>query len=149
MLKKSPMSKTFVPKKGQIQRQWWLVDAKDKTLGRLASKVANILQGKHKPIYTPFLLCGDYVVVINAQHIKVTGRKLTQKVYDKYSGYPSGRKEITLNGLMKKNPSKILYLAIKGMLPKNRLAKRMLLSLKIFPEDKHAHTAQNPKTLEL
>jgi large subunit ribosomal protein L13 len=143
------IGKTWVPKKGQIQRQWLVVDAKDKTLGRLASRIAIILQGKHKPTYTSFLLSGDYVIVINARYIKVTGNKWSKKTYDKYSGYPSGRKEITLQELFRKNPSKVLYLAIKGMLPKNRLAKRMLNSLKIYPENNYPHQAQNPKKLEL
>jgi len=151
MLKNLPMDKrkTLVPKKEQIKREWLLVDAKEKTLGRLASQIAKILQGKHKPYYTPFLLTGDYVVVINAKYVKLTGKKMLEKVYDKYSGYPGGRKEITLSELLKKNPSKVLYLAVKGMLPKNRLAKRMLNSLKIYPEDKYPHQAQSPKLVEV
>ncbi|MBN2120428.1 MAG: 50S ribosomal protein L13 [Candidatus Omnitrophica bacterium] len=143
------MSKSFIPKKDQIKREWCLVDAKDKTLGRLATRIARVLQGKHKPIYTPFLLCGDYVVVINASHVRLSGRKTAQKVYDKYSGYPSGRKEITFKDIFKKDPCKILYFAVKGMLPKNRLAKQMLNSLKLYPQDSHSHASQNPRKLEL
>ena len=151
MLKKLPMTttKTWIPKKGQIKREWFLVDAKDKTLGRLACRIARILQGKHKPTYTPFLLCGDYVIVINATGIKVTGNKWVKKIYDKYSGFPSGRKEITMQGLFKKNPSRIIYLAVKRMLPKNKLAKSMINSLKIYPHDEYPHQAQKPKKIEL
>ena len=141
--------RTWVPKKGRIKREWLLIDAKEKTLGRLASQIAKILQGKHKPTYTPFLLSGDYVVVINAKYIRLTGKKMLEKIYDKYSGYPGGRKEISLRELLNKNPSKVLYLAVKGMLPKNRLAKRMLNSLKIYPEDNHPHKAQSPKQIKV
>ncbi len=141
--------RTWVPKKGRIKREWLLIDAKEKTLGRLASQIAKILQGKHKPTYTPFLLSGDYVVVINARYIRLTGKKMLEKIYDKYSGYPGGRKEISLRELLNKNPSKVLYLAVKGMLPKNRLAKRMLNSLKIYPEDSHPHKAQSPKQIKV
>ena len=141
--------RTWVPKKGRIKREWLLIDAKEKTLGRLASQIAKILQGKHKPTYTPFLLSGDYVVVINARYIRLTGKKMLEKIYDKYSGYPGGRKEISLRELLNKNPSKVLYLAVKGMLPKNRLAKRMLNSLKIYPEDNHPHKAQSPKQIKV
>jgi len=133
----------------RIERRWLLVDARNKTLGRVATRIAKILQGKTKPTYSPNFLCGDYVVVINARYIKVTGRKLEEKIYDKYSGYPGGRKEITLKELMKKNPSKALYLAVKGMLPKNKLRKRMLRALKVYPEDKHPHLAQKPEKIEV
>ena len=133
----------------RIERRWLLVDARNKTLGRVATRIAKILQGKTKPTYSPNFLCGDYVVVINARYIKVTGRKLEEKIYDKYSGYPGGRKEITLKELIKKNPSKALYLAVKGMLPKNKLRKRMLRALKVYPEDKHPHLAQKPEKIEV
>lgn len=125
-----------------------LIDAKNRVLGRLATRIAKILQGKHKPTYSPNFLCGDRVVVINAKYIKVTGKK-REKIYDKYSGYPGGRKEITFKRLMEKNPSKILYLAVRGMLPKNKLGKSMLRSLKIYPQDKHLHQAQKPKEIEV
>ncbi|MCD6228730.1 MAG: 50S ribosomal protein L13 [Candidatus Omnitrophica bacterium] len=130
-------------------RKWVLIDAKNKVLGRLATRVAKILQGKNKSIYSPNFLCGDYVVVINAKYIRVTGEKLKEKIYDKYSGYPGGRKEITLERLMQKNPVKALYLAVKGMLPKTTLGKRMLRCLKIYPEDKHPHCAQSPVKIEV
>jgi large subunit ribosomal protein L13 len=133
----------------QEERKWVLIDAKNRILGRLATRIAKILQGKHKPTYSPNFLCGDKVVVINAKYIKVTGKKREDKIYDKYSGYPGGRKEITFKRLMEKNPSKILYLAVKGMLPKNKLGKLMLRSLKIYPEDKYPHQAQRPKEIEV
>jgi large subunit ribosomal protein L13 len=151
VLKKALMSgrKTWIPKKGQIKREWFLVDVKDKILGRIATRIARILQGKHKPTYTPFLLCGDYVVVINARHLRLSGNKINKKIYDRYSGFPSGRKEITFVELFKKNPTKILQLAVRGMLPKNRLAKRMLGSLKVYPDAQHKHASQNLKKIEL
>jgi large subunit ribosomal protein L13 len=130
-------------------RKWVFIDAKDKVLGRLSTRIAKILQGKHKPTYSPNSLCGDKVVVINAKYIKVTGKKWEDKMYDKYSGYHSGRKEISFKKLMEKNPSRILYLAIKGMLPKNKLAKRMLRSLKIYSDDKHFHQAQKPEEINI
>jgi large subunit ribosomal protein L13 len=143
------MPKTWIPKKGQIKREWWLIDAKDKTLGRLATRIARILQGKHKPTYTPFLLSGDYVVVINARHIRLSSNKTTKKSYERYTGYPSGRKEISFVELFKKDPTKILQIAVRGMLPKNRLAKRMLDSLKIYADDAHQHASQSPQRLEV
>ncbi|MCM8786573.1 MAG: 50S ribosomal protein L13 [Candidatus Omnitrophica bacterium] len=132
-----------------VQRNWYLVDAKDKILGRLSRNIARILQGKHKPCYSPNFLCGDYVIVINSRYIKLTGKKSEEKIYDKYSGYPDGRREMTFRELSRKNPSKILYFAIKGMLPKTRLGKRMLRMLKIYPDDKHSHQAQKPQKIEL
>lgn len=133
----------------KVEREWVLIDAKNKILGRLATRIAKILQGKNKPVYTPNFLCGDKVVVINAQYIRVSGNKRKEKVYDKYSGYPGGRKEITLEELMKKNPTKALYLAVKGMLPKNLLRKQMLRGLKIYPQDNHPHLGQNPGKIEV
>jgi large subunit ribosomal protein L13 len=131
------------------ERKWVLIDARNKVLGRLATRIAKILQGKHKPTYSPNFLCGDRVVVINAKYIRVTGKKWEDKIYDKYSGYPGGRKEIPLKKLMEKNPSKVVYLAVKGMLPKNKLGKLMLRSLKVYPEDKHIHQAQKPQKIEV
>jgi len=131
------------------ERKWILVDAKDKVLGRLATRIAKILQGKTKPTYSPNFVGGDYVVVINAKHMKLTGKKIEEKVYDRYSGYPEGRRVISFKELMKKNPSKALYLAVRGMLPKNKLRKRMLRALKIYAADEHLHSAQNPKRVEI
>jgi len=128
-----------------IERKWVLVDAKDKVLGRLSTQIAKILQGKNKPTYTPNFLTGDRVIVINAKHIRVTANKSEQKIYDKYTGYPSGRKEMSFKVLMDKRPEKALAMAVKGMLPKSNLGIQMFKSLKIYPEDQHVHQAQTPE----
>lgn len=133
----------------KVERNWVLIDAKDKVLGRLSTRIAKILQGKNKPTWSPNFLCGDKVVVINAKHIRVTGLKSDNKKYDKYSGYPDGRKEIPLNKLMEKNPTRALHLSVKRMLPKNKLQKLMLRSLKIYPESEHSQVAQSPKKIEV
>jgi large subunit ribosomal protein L13 len=130
-------------------RKWVLIDAKDKVLGRLSTRIAKILQGKTKPTYSPNFLCGDKVVVINAKHIKITGNKFENKIYDRYSGYPGGIKEINLKTLQEKNPTRVLYTAVRGMLPKTFLGKRMIRSLKIYPDDKHDQIAQKPVKLEV
>jgi large subunit ribosomal protein L13 len=119
-----------------------VIDAEDKTLGRLASEIAVLLQGKHRPMYVPYLNTGDYVVVINAEKIRVTGKKLDQKVYYRHSGYPGGLKEITLSRLLDKTPTKALHHAVKGMLPKNIIGRRMLSRLKLYAGDSHPHDAQ-------
>ncbi|MCF7870824.1 MAG: 50S ribosomal protein L13 [Candidatus Omnitrophica bacterium] len=139
------MRKTKFYKKDD--KDWVLIDAQGKILGRLATRIAKILQGKHKADYTPNSICGDKVVVINAKKIKVTGKKEKDKKYDKYSGYPGGRKEISLEELSEKNPSKVLFYAVGGMLPKNLLRKNMLRSLKIYPDSDHRQTAQQPKEI--
>ncbi len=131
------------------ERNWLVIDAKDKILGRLAVQVAKILMGKTKPIYTPNALCGDKVVVINAQHLRLTGNKELDKTYDRYSGYPSGRKEMAFKVMKGKNPTKVLYLAVKGMLPKSNLGARMLKSLRIYPEASHRQQAQQPQALSV
>jgi large subunit ribosomal protein L13 len=133
----------------KVERKWVLIDAKDKVLGRLSTRIAKMLQGKHKATYSPNFLCGDNVVVINAKYIKVTGKKWEDKVYDKYTGYPSGIREINLKRLMEKNPTYALYLAVRGMLPKSLLGKRMIRGLKIYPDEKHQQQAQNPLKLEV
>jgi large subunit ribosomal protein L13 len=131
------------------ERKWVLIDAKDKVLGRLSTRIARILQGKTKATYSPNFLCGDKVIVINAKHIKITGNKLEDKNYDKYSGYPGGIKEISMKRMQEKNPSRVLYCAVKGMLPKSLLAKRMIRGLKIYPEDKYEQIAQQPTKIEV
>ncbi len=131
------------------ERKWVMIDAKDHVLGRLSTRIAKILQGKNKATYSPNFLCGDRVVVVNAKYIRVTGKKLDDKMYDKYTGYPSGRKEMTLKCLIEKNPSKVLRLAVKGMLPKNKLAAQMLKSLKVYPESEHEQSAQKPQKIEV
>ncbi|HIC94293.1 MAG TPA: 50S ribosomal protein L13 [Anaerolineae bacterium] len=141
--------KTYSVKAGEIKREWYLIDAEGKTLGRLASEIAKILRGKHKPIYSPHLDCGDYVIVINAEKIRVTGRKLDQKIYYRHSGYPGGLKSITLREQLAKHPERVIKAAVKGMLPKNRLGRKMLKKLKVYAGASHPHQAQQPKVLEL
>lgn len=143
------MQKTYTPKKEQIKQTWYLVDAKDKILGRIASKVAAILRGKHKPFFSPHIDCGDYVIVINASKVRVTGRKLAQKVYRRYSGYPGGLKEVSLAKMLEKKPNKVLELAITRMLPSGPLGRKLRKKLKIYADEKHKHSAQKPILLEV
>lgn len=141
--------KTYIAKEKDIQRIWYLVDAKDKILGRLASKVASILRGKDKVIYSPHQDTGDEVIVINARKIRTTGKKLTQKVYKRYSAYPGGLNEETLATVLKKRPEYVIMHAVKGMLPKNKLGEKLLKKLRVYPDEAHPHKAQNPKTLTI
>jgi len=136
-------------KKDEVERKWWLVDAEGKILGRLASEIAKILMGKHKAQYTPHADCGDFVVVINAEKIKVTGKKMDQKLYRFHSEYPGNLKEFTLREMLERNPEKVIFLAVKRMLPKNRLRDRRLKRLKIYVGNSHPHHAQNPQPLNL
>jgi large subunit ribosomal protein L13 len=140
---------TTQPTKDQMEKDWLLVDAENKILGRLASKIASILKGKNKPIFTPYLDTGDFVVVINAKKIKLTGKKLNDKVYYHYSGYPGGMKSITPKDLLQKKPEEVIRKAVWGMLPKNSLGRQMLTKLKVYPGKTHPHQAQQPKTIEL
>ncbi|MDD4955397.1 MAG: 50S ribosomal protein L13 [Candidatus Omnitrophica bacterium] len=133
----------------KVERKWVLIDAKDQVLGRLSTRIAKILQGKTKATYSPNFLCGDKVIVINAKHVKITGNKLENKSYDRYSGYPGGIKEISLKRLQEKNPSRVLYNSVKGMLPKTLLAKRMIRGLKVYAEDKYEQVAQQPTKIEV
>lgn len=133
------MKKTYIAKKSDIKRQWFMVDAKGKVLGRLASKVASILRGKHKPIFTPHLDTGDCVVVINASKIKVTGRKLKEKVYRRYSGYQGGQKEVVLENMLANKPTLVVELAVKRMLPSGRLGSDIVKKLKVYADEKHPH----------
>jgi large subunit ribosomal protein L13 len=143
------MNKTYVAKKEDIKRQWYIVDAKDKILGRLAVKIAVLLRGKHKVIFTPHLDTGDGVIVINASKIKVTGRKLKQKVYRRYSGYPGGLREVTLETLLAKKPETVVKLAVRRMLPGGPLGRDIIKKLKVYADDKHLHGAQSPQLLEV
>lgn len=127
-----------------VERKWVLIDARGQTLGRLARQIAMILRGKNKPRFSPNFLCGDKVVVINAKYIRTTGNKMKDKIYQKYTGYPSGLKEINMETLMDKNPGKVLSFAVKGMLPKNLLQKQMMRGLKIYPGSEHKQEAQLP-----
>ncbi len=141
--------KTFSAKPHEVQREWYVVDATGKTLGRLASEIAKILRGKHKPIYTPHVDCGDFVIVVNADKIRVTGRKLDQKIYYRHSGYPGGLKSITLRDQLARHPERVIELAVRGMLPRNRLGRRMIKKLKVYASPDHPHQAQQPKPLDL
>jgi len=143
------MNRTYVAKKEDIKRQWFLVDAKGKILGRVAAKVASILRGKHKPIFTPHLDTGDGVIIINASLIRVTGRKLKQKVYQRYSGYPNGQREVTLEVMLARKPETVMHLAVQRMLPGGPLGRDMIKKLKVYADDKHPHKAQNPVVLEV
>ncbi len=143
------MNKTHVTKPADVERQWFVVDAEGQTLGRLASEIAKILKGKHKPIYSPSVDCGDYVIVINAEKIRVTGRRLDQKIYYRHSGYMGGLTEITLREQLKRFPTRPLESAIKGMLPKNSLGRNMFKKLKLYAGPEHPHHAQGPVPYEL
>lgn len=130
-------------------KEWFLIDAEGQILGRLASNIAKILMGKHKPTYTRNIDTGDYVIVVNAEKIKVTGKKLTDKIYYRHSGYLGGLKEETLMSLLTKKPEKVIELAVKGMLPKNKLGRKMIKKLKVYRGPEHPHQAQNPKLLKI
>jgi len=132
-----------------VQRDWYVVDAQGQTLGRLATQIATILRGKNKPSYTPHVDCGDYVVVVNAEKIHVTGQKMSQKKYYRHSGYPGGLKEVTLSDQLDKFPNRVVESAVRGMLPHNRLGRQMFKKLKVYAGSSHPHEAQQPKTLEL
>ncbi len=136
-------------KKEEVEHKWWLVDAQGQVLGRLASKIAHILQGKHKPTYTPHLDTGDFVVVINAEKIVLTGKKLTQKKYKHYSGYPGGLKEVPAEEVLKRKPTQLLRLAVRRMLPKTKLGRKMLTKFKIYAGGEHPHQAQKCEPLSL
>ncbi len=138
--------RTYSPKPEDIKREWWIVDASGKTLGRLASEIARILRGKHKPYYTPHMDCGDYVIVINADKVKVTGRKLDQKrYYWQYFNRPGHIKSRTLREQLQKHPERVIEHAVRGMLPKNRLGRKMFKKLKVYASPTHPHEAQKPK----
>ncbi len=141
--------KSYVAKPQEIQRKWYVVDADGKKLGRLASEVAKVLRGKHKPIYTPHVDTGDHVIVINAEKIVLTGKKLENKVYRHHSLHPGGLKEMTYKELMKEEPEKAIHLAVKGMLPKNSLGRKMNKKLRVYRGTEHNHDAQNPEVLEI
>jgi large subunit ribosomal protein L13 len=142
------MFKTFVTKEADIQRQWFIVDAAGQSLGRLATKVAAVLRGKHKPIFTPGLDTGDFVIVINAAQVTVTGNKLTEKFYYRYSGYPGGMTAISLRDQLAKHPDRVVEHAVWGMLPHNRLGRAMLKKLKVYGGAEHPHAAQKPVELK-
>ena len=141
--------KTYSAKPGEVTREWYLVDAEGKTLGRLATQIADTLRGKRKPQFTPHVDTGDFVIVVNAEKIQVTGNKLDQKRYYRHSGYPGGIRSRTLREQLDRRPTEVLRVAVKGMLPKNRLARQQITKLKIYAGPEHPHEAQNPRSLEL
>jgi large subunit ribosomal protein L13 len=142
-------TKTYNAKPGEVARDWYLVDAEGQTLGRLATRIADTLRGKNKPQYTPHVDTGDFVIVVNAEKVAVTGQKLDQKRYYRHSGYPGGLRSRTLREQLERRPTEVIRSAVKGMLPKNRLAARQLTKLKIYAGPEHPHEAQSPKPLEL
>ena len=141
--------KTYVAKPGEFEQKWHLIDARGQVLGRLASEVARILRGKDKPIFTPHVDTGDYVVIVNAANVRLTGNKLSDKTYYHHTGYPGGIKSITAAELMEKNPEELINTAVKGMLPKNKLGRKLLKKLKIYPGSEHQNQAQQPVVREL
>ncbi|AAR36268.1 50S ribosomal protein L13 [Geobacter sulfurreducens] len=143
------MKTTKVAKKEEVTRDWYLVDADNKVLGRMATEIANILRGKKKPIYTPSVDTGDFVVVVNAAKLQLTGNKLADKMYYHHTGFPGGIKSITAGKLIEKKPEDLIRKAVKGMLPKNKLARHMLKKLKVYAGPEHPHEAQQPKTLDI
>jgi large subunit ribosomal protein L13 len=143
------MNKTWNAKPGEVERRWYLVDADGKTLGRLATRIADALRGKDKPQYTPHVDTGDFVIVVNAEKIAVTGSKLDSKIYYRHSGYPGGLRQRTLREQLERRPTEVIRKAVKGMLPKNRLAAAQLRKLKVYAGPEHPHSAQSPKELSI
>jgi large subunit ribosomal protein L13 len=143
------VKRTYVTKPKDIQRDWYVVDASGQTLGRLASEVARVVRGKHKPIYSPSVDVGDYVIIINAEKVRVTGRKMDQKMYYRHSGYPGGLKEVSLRRMLEEQPTRVIEHAVRGMLPKNRLGRAMLKKVKIYAGEDHPHEAQQPEPLDV
>ncbi len=142
------MRTTFMPKEGQVERKWYVIDATDRPLGRLASEVARLLRGKHKPIFTPSVDTGDHVVVINADKVVLTGKKAEQKFHYRHSGYPGGLKKVSYGTLIDTKPERAVMLAIKGMLPHNRLGRAMLKKVRVYAGGEHPHEAQQPEVWE-
>ncbi|KPJ54321.1 50S ribosomal protein L13 [candidate division TA06 bacterium DG_24] len=141
--------RTYVPGLLEAEQRWYVVDAEGKVLGRLASRIAYILRGKHRPEFTPHLDLGDHVIVINAEKVIVTGQKSQTKTYHRHSGYPGGVKTITFKQMLEKHPERVIYLAVKGMLPRNRLGRRMLKKLRVYSGPTHPHQAQTPEVLAI
>jgi large subunit ribosomal protein L13 len=141
--------KTYTPKADEIERRWWVVDAEGKTLGRLATEIARILRGKHKPMYTPHLDTGDNVIVVNAAGVTLTGNKAEQKTYFRHSGFMGGERHIPFRKMLASHPERVIELAVKGMLPKNNLGRQMRDKLRVYPGSEHPHRGQNPEFLDL
>ncbi|MBM7624015.1 50S ribosomal protein L13 [Sporohalobacter salinus] len=140
---------TYMAKPEEVERNWFVVDAEGKKLGRLASEIANVLRGKHKPTYTPHVDTGDYVIVVNAGEVELTGNKLDQKMHHRHSEYPGGLKSVSYGELLEDKPEKVIELAVKGMVPKNKLGRKMMKKLKIYADSEHPHQAQQPEELEI
>lgn len=140
--------KSFIAKPHEVERKWYVIDAEGKTLGRLASEVASILRGKKKPTYTPHVDCGDYVIVINAEKVEVTGKKRKEKIYKRHTGYPGGLREMTFEQLLEKHPTEVVRHAVKGMMPKGKLGRQMYKKLKVYVGEAHNHDAQKPAVWE-
>ncbi|WP_432404422.1 50S ribosomal protein L13 [Wukongibacter sp. M2B1] len=141
--------KSFIAKPHEVERKWYVIDAEGKTLGRLSTQVATILRGKHKPTYTPHVDTGDFVVIVNAEKVVLTGKKLDQKMYRWHTGYPGGLKERTYRDMVNTKPEKVVFHAVKGMLPKNSLGRKMLTKLKVYRGSEHKHQAQQPEVLDI
>ncbi len=139
---------SFIAKPHEIERKWYVIDAEGKTLGRMATEAASILRGKKKPIYTPHVDCGDYVIIINADKVEVTGKKRKEKIYTRHTGYPGGRRDVTFEELMKKHPTEVVKHAVKGMMPKGKLGRQMYKKLKVYAGPEHGHEAQKPELYE-
>jgi len=143
------MRNTYMAKPNEVERKWYIIDAEGKTLGRLASEAASIIRGKHKPQFTPHVDTGDFVIIVNADKVHLTGKKLQNKKYYRHSGHPGGLKVTTAGDMLKNNPARMVELAVHGMLPKNRLGERLKLKLKVYAGPDHPHQAQNPQVYEL
>ncbi|MGF7186111.1 large subunit ribosomal protein L13 [Desulfitispora alkaliphila] len=141
--------KTYMPKPEEVEAKWYIVDATDKTLGRLATEIARVLRGKHKPTFTPNIDTGDFVIVINAEKVRLTGKKLDQKMMYKHSGYPGGLKSIDYRTLLDTKPERVIFHAVKGMIPHNRLGRKIMTKLRVYRGAEHPHQAQQPETLEV
>lgn len=138
--------KSFIAKPHEVERKWYVIDAEGKTLGRMATEIASILRGKRKPIYTPHVDCGDYVIVINAEKVEVTGKKREDKIYKRHTGYPGGLREVSFKDMQAKHPEEIIRHAVKGMMPNGKLGRQMFKKLKVYVGPEHGHAAQKPET---
>ena len=140
---------SFIAKPAEVERKWYVVDAEGKNLGRMASQIAAILRGKNKPTYTPHVDCGDYVIVINAEKVEVTGKKRKEKIYKRHTGYPGGLREMTFEQMMEKHPTEVVRHAVKGMMPNGKLGRQMYKKLKVYAGPEHEHAAQKPEVLDI
>jgi large subunit ribosomal protein L13 len=147
--RRGKVMKTYSAKESELEKKWFIIDAEGKVLGRMATRIADVLRGKNKPIFTPHVDTGDFVVVVNAEKVKLTGNKLTDKVYYRHSGYPGGLKSTTPRKIIQEKPEELIRMAVMGMLPKNKLRDRLIKKLKVYKGKEHPHQAQQPKILEV